>query len=248
MTEQYLQSPNSLKQIQKDNIIRIFDDNKELPRKILVLDAITMSIISLQFLKSSLYDYQIFDTTNISSITNISHGNKGYSPIYILEPKEENIKLLQNQIEQSVFKDMKIYFINSITNENIEILAKTDVNKATISLVKEIFIGYEALDDGLFTLMGSKGYKSFLVKQNLKSKREKKILKGIEESLYSFFLGMREIPSIHYKKKSDYCKKLAERLGIKLERDYSQHHTDFHSKKSTNLIIIDRAEDAVSPL
>lgn len=239
----------SLKKSQKENLSRVFEELKDLPQKILVVDKTTINIISLLFLKSNLYEHQIFDTIKITDINNITHGKKDFNPIYILSPLEENFKQLVTQIEQHVFKKLHIYFVNSISNEWVELLAKADVTKDSIVLIREIYLSFEILDSKLFTLpTGNVKYKGIIIKSAQKSKDEKKLLKKSEESQYSFFQALREIPTIYYKKKSIFCKKLAERLGIKLERDYSSNHTEFHSNKTSYLMIVDRSEDAASPL
>ena len=57
-----------------------------------------------------------------------------------------------------------------------------------------------------------------LGKKKLKGKVEKVLLKKVEDTLFSIFMSQRAIPNIYYIKNSSICKKISERLGIKLER------------------------------
>lgn len=200
------------------------------------------------FLKSDLYEYQIFDTIQIGQVNNILHSSKGYNPIYVLTPTSENVKLLTNQIEQEIFKKLHIYFVNNVQNDGIESLAKADVTKNSVECVKEIYMLFEAIDEGLFTIPKSKEFQSCIVHNKVKARDQKKFGKKLEDSLFTFFLSQRSIPTIYYKKSSSMCKKLGEKLGIFLEREYSQNHSEFCSKSPMNLVIIDRSEDPVTPL
>lgn len=60
-------------------------------------------------------------------------------------------------------------------------------------------------------------------------------------------LALRRVPAISYSLEGQLCKKIAERLSARLEREYTQHHREF-LQEHMELLIFDRREDPVTPL
>jgi hypothetical protein len=77
--------------------------------------------------------------------------------------------------------------VQTIPNEFIESLAKADVTKESIETIKEIFISYEVLDNGLFTWSTEECYCPLIPKPKLKGKMQKWLGRKMEETLFGFF-------------------------------------------------------------
>ena len=76
---------------------------------------------------------------------------------------------------------------------------------------------------------------------------QKQFLKTTEDTLFAICLSLRRVPNITYSCESKLGRKIAERLCSRLEKEYTQHHTDF-MMENLDLLIFDRKEDPLTPL
>ena len=58
---------------------------------------------------------------------------------------------------------------------------------------------------------------------------------------------MRSIPSIRYSNSSNLARKVAQRLGSRLEKEYTQNHKNFKDG-NVEILILDRRDDPITPL
>lgn len=76
---------------------------------------------------------------------------------------------------------------------------------------------------------------------------EQLFLKRTEESLFASFLSLRMVPNIRYSSNSTLARRIAERLLMRLEREYTQNYKEF-GKQSIECLIMDRRDDLITPL
>ncbi|TIA79440.1 hypothetical protein E3P98_03289 [Wallemia ichthyophaga] len=210
--------------------------------KSLLLDSTTISYISSITSQTNILNKEIYliDKIGNRNRQRISH----LKCIVFVTPTAQSIDNLCLELSNPLYSQYYLYFSNTLTKYQIEILASSD----TYSVVKEcqeLFLDYLTLSDCLFSL-------NFIpTKHNLYSTNpdawNHHSLNSTTNSLTALLLSLKRKPIIRYQSSSNLCKSLTDSITHNINTESQLFN--FRSSQSTpTLLLCDRTNDPVTPL
>jgi vacuolar protein sorting-associated protein 45 len=243
----------------RDYLDRILEDQKEM--KCLILDAETVSIVSLVISQTEILQKDVFlvETIEKSILVPGSERLSHLAGVYFIRPTESNISLLQRALEYPKYGSYSIYFTNTISIQLLKELASAD-RLDLIKHVVEVFSDFYPLNHDLFSL-NIPSVMNLTNKPKARwSKNDEACIERITQGLFSSLLSLKKFPVIRYQRNSDICAQIAEKVHTRLREDpdlmlsygiksgLGHKSTIDNVDQSSVLLIIDRREDPVTPL
>ncbi|KAG5419952.1 VPS45 [Candida metapsilosis] len=210
--------------------------NKKIP-KVLLLDNITTSIISLSYTQSQLLSNDIILIELVENCQRLSTMKHLECIIYI-NPNSTSIRHLLEEMKSPHFRKYHVFFNNVAGKNDIEQLAIADEYEA-IDKVVEIFQDYYILNDELYL------NDSILAKSSVNPVLEQ------AKSLTSLLLALKKSPIIKFESNSIDLKKLSSELLYIINSNSNNNlFDDLNSRSDTPpvLLLLDRKNDPITPL
>ncbi|KAG9391838.1 Sec1-like protein [Carpediemonas membranifera] len=208
-------------------------DTEETQYNSFILDNHTAQSLSICVSQTEILKDSVFSSYHIDKIPqeDLIH----LRAIVLIRPTPENLTLLRGELTNPKFKDYFIFFTNRVPGEEyLERLAHADT-KELVRYVGEVYIDFMPVNDTLFDLA---------VHQK-KLKYDGDDLKDIAERLSSVLIAQGRRPVIHYIDACEQTKRLAVRLDSIFQ---SLKLPDSVTLRPCNLVLVDRAEDPLTPL
>ncbi|XP_074596287.1 vacuolar protein sorting 45 [Brevipalpus obovatus] len=213
--------------------------------KCLLMDKETTSIISMAYSQTEMLEKEVYLFERIDRLSSCDP-MRYLKCIVFIRPIRENIDLLLREMKHPKFGQYHIYFSNIISNSDIMKLAESD-EKECIRDVQEFYADYISVSPTLFNLNisdgcyrgGNRSWDPFALQRSV-------------EGIISVLLSLQKYPKIRYLGTSDMCRKLAEGVNHKMNKEHSlfseasQQWTNDAS--SPLLLILDRRSDPFTPL
>ncbi|GME84527.1 unnamed protein product [Ambrosiozyma monospora] len=195
--------PNSidLYEISSNYLKRILGNNSEKKQiRVLLLDNITSSIISMfttqsELLKNEIYLIDKLNNKNRDKLRNLKC-------ICFLKPNDTSVTNLSIEIGSPNYLSYEIYFNNIVSNTRLERIAEAD-DFEMITQVAEVFIDYYIINKDVFTPVGIDNPFGFEAIDTW----EPEALKSSTEALTSLLLSLKLKPTIVYESNSSMCSK-----------------------------------------
>ena len=210
--------------------------NKKIP-KVLLLDNITTSIISLSYTQSQLLSNDIILIELVENCQRLSTMKHLECVVYI-NPNSTSIRHLLEEMKSPHFKKYHVFFNNVAGKNDIEQLAIADEYEA-IDKVVEIFQDYYILNDELYL------NDSILAKSSVNPVLEQ------AKSLTSLLLALKKSPIIKFESNSIDLKKLSSELLYIINSNSNNNLFDDLNLRSDTppvLLLLDRKNDPITPL
>eukprot|EP00897_Mesotaenium_endlicherianum_P003940 jgi/Mesen1/3574/ME000002S05142 len=213
--------------------------------KILLVDKETLGIVSLALSQSEILHKEVFLVENVDATSRdvMSH----LKAVYFLRPTVDSINHLKRHLAQPRFGEYHIYFSNILSNSSIHILADADEH-CVVRQLQEYYGDVLALDPYLFNLNLANNYCCYMLAGHDSHPGMQAVVDRSVEALSAVFLALKKRPVIRFQRASDICKRIAINTG-KLMYEQEKPLFDFRRSESAPLLlIIDRRDDAVTPL
>ncbi|KAI5949840.1 VPS45 [Candida margitis] len=210
--------------------------NKKVP-KVLLLDNITTSIISLSYTQSQLLSNDIILIELIENHKRLST-MKHLDCIVYINPNSASINQLLDEMKSPHFRKYRVFFNNVAGKNDIEQLAVADEYDG-IDQVLEIFQDYYILNDELYL------NKSLSMRKSVNPVLEQ------AKSLTSLLLALKKSPIIMYESNSIDLKKLSSELLYIINSNSNNNLFDDLNQRSDTppvLLLLDRKNDPITPL
>ncbi|CCH46610.1 Syntaxin-binding protein 2 [Wickerhamomyces ciferrii] len=208
--------------------------------KVLLLDQSTVPIISLNSTQSELLQHEIY---LINRIDNFNRDKMRHLKcICFLEPTEESINNLLEELRNPKYSSYELFFNNTLTKTQLERLAESD-DLEVVTKVEEIFLDYLTINKDLYSL----NLKQRIYGDSINSWNGIAFNKSVQ-GLTSLLLSLKARPIIRYEANSKMAAKLSKELIYGIEKTNSSLF-DFKLKDSPpQLLILDRKNDPITPL
>jgi len=171
------------------------------------------------------------------------------SPLYpqaliYVRPTIENVNMICREVRESNYSEYHIFFSNVLPESFLTLLAKADTEKL-IRQVHEYPLDYVPINPDLYTINigGSIG-----MSQCWGTSRERGVQSVMErevQGLLSLFLSFKKPIQTVVASKEPACRYLAEEV---IRRSRNDDIYVFRSSRPTQLLIVDRSSDPVTPL
>jgi len=213
--------------------------------KTLLLDTETRGIVGMNFSQTEALENEVYHIGRLDQ-SREKEGMDHLKCVIFVRPTEENVRLICRELREPVFAEYHIFFSNIVQPDSerkkwIEELAAADVNFC-VSAVQELYADFYSIQDDLFTL-NMKHAASLSTNSPLDSEAER-VVAGV----CSILLALKRQPNIRYGAQSVGCRRLAQGIVHRMERERELFSFRQRSAAPTLLLILDRREDPVTPL
>jgi len=237
----------SLKQLVGQKILTdvIRDQREEDKWKILVLDRLSTRILSSCCKMTDIMQERI---TLIEDLTKARQPMTNMEAIYFITPCDESITKLINDFKtRNTYTGVHLYFTDTVPDYHMDELKSSRVIKF-IRTFKEINIAFLPYESQVYMLDNEKSFKRIYNSSDPAARVE--TLERYAEQLATLCSLLGEYPSIRHQSWSENAVELANILQAKLNGFKADNPKmgEGAFKDQTQLIIIDRSFDPVSPL
>ncbi|CAI9117273.1 OLC1v1018629C1 [Oldenlandia corymbosa var. corymbosa] len=228
----------------REYINRMFQDISGM--KILILDSVTVSVVSVVYSQSELLQKEVFLVELIDSITMSKEPMSHLKAVYFLRPTSENIQHMRRQLAKPRFGEYHLFFSNMLKDTQLHNLADSDEHEV-VQQVQEFFADFVASDPFHFTLnMGSNHM--YMIPAVVDPTRLQQFCERVVDGIAALFLALKRRPVIRYSRSSDISKRIAQEVGKLMYQQESGLFDFRRTEVAPLLLVIDRRDDPVTPL
>lgn len=216
--------------------------------KILLLDRETVPIVSTAATQSTLLNHEVY---LIDRLDNANREKMRHLRCYcFVRPSADSIQLLVEELRDPKYGEYNLFFSNVVKKSSMERLAEADDHEV-VKRVQEYFADFVVVNPDLFTLdLGRQSTSSPIthVWGPTSDSWNADALQRSTEGVLAALLALKKKPLIRYAKSSLLAKKLATEVRYRFTQE-EQQLFDFRAVDTPPiLLILDRREDAVTPL
>ncbi|CAK7565086.1 MAG: vacuolar protein sorting-associated protein 45 [Sporothrix epigloea] len=216
--------------------------------KILLLDRETVPIVSTAATQSSLLNHEVY---LIDRLDNANREKMRHLRCYcFVRPSADSIQLLVEELRDPRYGEYNLFFSNVVKKSSMERLAEAD-DYEVVKRIHEYFADFVVVNPDLFTLDLGRTSTSSPVTHIWGPTSDAwngDALQRSTEGVLAVLLALKKKPLIRYTKSSLLAKKLATEVRYRMTQE-EQQLFDFRAVDTPPiLLILDRREDAVTPL
>ena len=238
-----MSSPN-LHEISNDYIENMISNIKEM--KAIVMDKETQVIFSLEFSKSLALKQEIFLFENIEKIQPSQKFN--LSGIFFLRPTSQNLNYLKEILKNLNFKEIHLFFSNTVPDEYLQKIAQYDINMQVKSF-QEVYFDYYVINSNVFHLNIESCISNLAMSPIERwNDYDSQMFDRIWQGLVSICLSNRIFPVIKCVKGSKISSMLSKKIAEFFNENYTFIRKECGNNQNGLLFIFDRKEDPVTPL
>ena len=210
--------------------------------KILLLDRDTVPIVSTAITQSALLSHEVFliDRLDNADREKMRH----LRCLCFVRPSPDSIQFLIDELREPKYGEYHLYFSNVVKKSALERLAEADDHEV-VKAVQEHFADFVVINPDLFSLDLSLPQNR--VWSTTSDMWNTDSLQRTTEGILAVLLALKKKPLIRYTKSSLLTKKLATEVRYHMTQE--EQLFDFRKVDTPPiLLILDRREDAVTPL
>ncbi|KAH9617318.1 hypothetical protein KSS87_009521 [Heliosperma pusillum] len=220
--------------------------------KVLILDSLTVSVVSVAYSQSDLLKKEVFLVEMIDSISMSKESMLHLKAVCFLRPTLENVQHLRRQLICPRFGEYHLFFSNILKDTQIQELADSDKHE-TVQQVQEFYADFVSVDCCHFSLNIPSNHLymvpvGFICRgvPALERSHLQRYYDLVVEGISAVFLALKRRPFIRYQQTSDIAKLVAQSTA-KFMYERESGRFDF-KKTDTLLLILDRRGDPFTPL
>lgn len=220
---------------------KIVTDPTIIGMKVLLLDSTTTQIVSMVYSQTQIMEQEVYLVEQLGSDRKAAMTH--LKAAVFVQPTEENIELLINEIREPRFSEYHLFFSNILPHDLLNRLAKVDEHEI-VKQVQEFYADFLAINEDFFQLGIDK---SLMLSTNVARTLEVgNILDKNVQGILSGLLALKRRPShIRYPAGSDCGRRIAQEIVSQIEKD---DVFDFRRQEGPLLLILDRRDDPITPL
>lgn len=226
--------------------------------KTLLLDDDTKTVVSLAFTQSQILEKGVFLTSPLIPPPEIPGQRVTHQRtekmthlncIIMCRPTRTNVQEIIKAITNPLYGEYHLFFTNTVTQEMLRDLAENDVH-SLVKNVHEFYADYLAINDDLFEF-GLDGYlKLSRPRSHWTPMEDSHLFKRSVKGLLAVLLSLKLRPAnIRYQNNSEIAQHVAREVKNEMEKERNSFESfPQYSPSDPILLILDRREDAVTPL
>ncbi|KAH9616526.1 hypothetical protein KSS87_013222 [Heliosperma pusillum] len=184
--------------------------------KILILDSLTVSVVSVVYSQSDLLKKEVFLVEMIDSISMSKESMLHLKAVCFLRPTSENVQHLRRQLICPRFREYHLFFSNILKDTQIQEIANSDEHE-TVQQVQEFYADFVSVDCCHFSLNIPSNHLymvpvGFICRgvPALERSNLQRYYDQVVEGISSVFLALKRRPFIRYQQTSDIAKLVAQ--------------------------------------
>lgn len=228
----------------RDYVNRMLQDISGM--KVLVLDAQTVSVVSVVYSQSELLKKEVFLVEMVDSVSKSREAMSHLKAVCFLRPTSENVQHLRRQLASPRFGEYHLFFSNILKDTQIHVLADSD-ELEIVQQVQEFYADFVAIDPFHFTLNIPTNH-MYMLPAVVDPPRLQQFCDQVVDGVTAVFLAMKRRPVIRYQRTSDIAKRIAQEASKLMYQQESGLFDFRRTEVAPLLLIIDRRDDPVTPL
>lgn len=228
----------------RDYVNRMLQDISGM--KVLVLDAQTVSVVSVVYSQSELLKKEVFLVEMVDSVSKSRESMSHLKAVCFLRPTSENVQHLRRQLASPRFGEYHLFFSNILKDTQIHVLADSD-ELEIVQQVQEFYADFVAIDPFHFTLNIPTNH-MYMLPAVVDPPRLQQFCDQVVDGVTAVFLAMKRRPVIRYQRTSDIAKRIAQEASKLMYQQESGLFDFRRTEVAPLLLIIDRRDDPVTPL
>mmetsp|Transcript_4835 Transcript_4835/g.15367 ORF Transcript_4835/g.15367 Transcript_4835/m.15367 type:complete len:574 (-) Transcript_4835:41-1762(-) len=234
-------APMNVAAATRSYVDRIINDPNNQGMKVLLLDDATTKTVAMVYSQTEILGKDVYLVERVDQAR--AHGRMAHLRAAVfVRPTAANFELLKREVADPKFSEYHLYFSNVVPKDQLRALAEADTGEV-VRQVQEYYADFVPVNDDLFTINQRQALR---LSTDVRDASHQEMFGRNVHGILACLLSLKTQPAaIRFPKSSRVATAVAQEVHRQIQGDGIFH---FNKPGGPLLLILDRADDAVTPL